>query len=348
MNAKVSFVVPTLNRGRYVVRAVDSCLAAKTIETDVEVVVLDSMSDDGSWELLNERFGDDPRVILAQNERGLGPTHSWLDGARLITGDYVTFLWSDDYVCKDFLRILLPPLLDGCVSAFGTGLIRDIDDNSPLPMLAGATKRIRGLDLLEHHLGLISGIDLPVSPAVALFTRAVFECWIVEVEDWCLRPGVYYKIMWRRAIGPDLMLFLAASTCATQQVSVHRRAVAQFSSHPGSITIASSRTPLRVGYWLAKWWAVRSLIADDTKSSIKCAAQLTLSGLLIYIRARSTATSGLDAVTLSEFKGEVDEAWKRLIKIAGPVHGVAVLAWSAGRLTWKAVVLRIGWSQKLV
>ncbi|MEG8053608.1 glycosyltransferase [Sphingomonas aerolata] len=48
---KVSFVVPTLNRGRYVVRAVDSCLAAATAAVDVEVVVLDSMSDDGSWDL---------------------------------------------------------------------------------------------------------------------------------------------------------------------------------------------------------------------------------------------------------------------------------------------------------
>ena len=101
----VSFIVPTINRGRYVVRAVESCLAAYTAEAgvDVEVIVLDSESDDGSWEALRSRFGSDSRVTLAQNRRGLGPTRSWLDGAKLARGDYMTFIWSDDYISPRFL-----------------------------------------------------------------------------------------------------------------------------------------------------------------------------------------------------------------------------------------------------
>ncbi|MEG8028204.1 glycosyltransferase [Sphingomonas aerolata] len=67
---KISFVVPTLNRGRYVVRAVDSCLAAATAAVDVEVVVLDSMSDDGSWDLLTERFAGIPASFSPRTSAG--------------------------------------------------------------------------------------------------------------------------------------------------------------------------------------------------------------------------------------------------------------------------------------
>src|SRR5258706_2641560 len=111
----ISFVIPTLNRARYVSRAVRSCLhaAEATPSLDVEVIVLDSQSDDGSWEQLQRTFGRDQRVRLAQNVRGLGPTRSWLDGARLVRGDLVTFIWSDDYVSPSFLAQLTPSLLSG-------------------------------------------------------------------------------------------------------------------------------------------------------------------------------------------------------------------------------------------
>ena len=45
----VSFVIPTLNRGKYVRRAVRSCLNNDDENVCVEVVVIDSSSNDGSF-----------------------------------------------------------------------------------------------------------------------------------------------------------------------------------------------------------------------------------------------------------------------------------------------------------
>jgi hypothetical protein len=285
----VSFVVPTLNRGSYVVRAVASCIAAETAELGalVEVIVLDSQSDDGSWEMLNDRFGQDDRVVLAQNKRGLGPTRSWLDGAKLVSGDYVTFLWSDDYVSPDFLSILLPPLLSGDDLAVGTGVIRDIDDDGPLPPAAGSL-RIRAVDFLSGHFGLVrfGPWPLPVSPAAALMSRRVFDGWISEVERWCRATPLRRDVMWRRAIGPDLMLLMSAGVLGGE-IQLFKSPVAQFSSHSGSITVSSSQWPLRAGYWLARFWALAAIADAGIPGPLyrAMAARCLAQGVMTALRA---------------------------------------------------------------
>lgn len=333
---KVSFVVPTLNRGRYVVRAVDSCLAAATAAVDVEVVVLDSMSDDGSWDLLTERFAGDPRVVLAQNKRGLGPTRSWLDGARLITGTYATFLWSDDYISPAFLDVLLPSLLEGCDLATGDGAVRDIDDDSPLPAVQDVVTMLDGDAFLGRHIGLLPGPSLPVSPAVALFSRALFDRWIAAVEAWCTIPGIRHDIMWRRAIGPDLMLFLAAGARPEQRVAVHRQIVAQFSAHAGSITVSSSSWPLRAGYWLAKWWAVQAAMERPRPTAVAASARLVVQGELLSRMARHGRTkTGVDPALVRAFDDSVAEARRSLFEAVGKRRSVSLIAGSAARLAWR-------------
>jgi glycosyltransferase involved in cell wall biosynthesis len=52
----VSFVIPTLNRGKYVLRAVRSCLKNDDENVCVEVVVIDSSSNDGSFEELQQLY----------------------------------------------------------------------------------------------------------------------------------------------------------------------------------------------------------------------------------------------------------------------------------------------------
>lgn len=329
----VSFVIPTLNRGRYVLRAVASCLATQTTDVAIEVIVLDSMSDDGSWEALNERFHSDPRVILKQNKRGLGPTRSWLDGAKLVTGEFVTFLWSDDYVSPQFLETLLPALQGGCDLATGDGSVRDIDDDSSLPAGADVMQKLDGDTFLLRHMGIVAGRQLPVSPAVALFTRAIFERWIAAIEDWCTRPGVRHDIMWKRAIGPDLMLFLGAGTSPGQRVAVSDRIVAQFSSHAGSITVSSSKWPLRVGYWLAKWWATETALAIPRPSGYAALARLVVQGLLLHRLAQYRNIAGVNSALVRSFGDEVASARELLFASRGSVRGRVMLAMSASRLT---------------
>ena len=95
----VSIIIPNFNYVQYVATAVDSALAQTY--PNVEVVVSDNCSTDGAWELLNARFGADPRVRLYQNERNIGMARNFDRLMELARGEFVLCLSSDDF--------LLPP-----------------------------------------------------------------------------------------------------------------------------------------------------------------------------------------------------------------------------------------------
>lgn len=294
----VSFVVPTLNRGRYVVRAVDSCLNADTESAgvDVEVIVLDSESDDGSWEALQQRFASDDRVTLAQNRRGLGPTKSWIDGARLARGDFVTFLWSDDFISPQFLTVLVPGLQSGAAVSVGRGLVRDLDDETQLPLspsVSGAF--VPAGDFLDGYFrrSRLEDEIRPVSPACCLFSREAFLVWINIAEAWCRETPLRRNLLWRRAIGPDLMLFFVAIGLTKGGVLVSPVVTAQFSHHPDSFSVAASFWSYETGYWLARVWYPCCNPPKDAASEsdfVLQAARVISYGLFLSLQSLSRGT----------------------------------------------------------
>ena len=88
----LSVVIPTWNRARLVREAVESALAQR--EGEVEVIVVDDASTDGTAELLEREFGDRVRVLRLEHRRGPGGARN--SGARVAHGEFVAFLDSDD------------------------------------------------------------------------------------------------------------------------------------------------------------------------------------------------------------------------------------------------------------
>ena len=107
----ISVLIPNYNYVKYVAAAVESALAQTY--PNLEVVVSDNCSTDGAWELLNERYGADPRVRLYQNARNIGMARNFDRLMELARGRYVMCLSSDDF--------LLPPHL----TRLETGFRRD-------------------------------------------------------------------------------------------------------------------------------------------------------------------------------------------------------------------------------
>jgi hypothetical protein len=327
----VSFIVPTLNRGRYVVRAVESCLRAEAGRTGVavEVVVIDSQSDDGSWELLVERFGSDPRVRLVQNQRGIGPTRSWLDGAKLVKGEFVTFVWSDDYILPRFLRILLPLLQDGSELAVGSGAVREFDEDGDLLVDLVQKDVDREVFLVGYFSGSKHRIRRPMSPTCAIFKRPCLDKWVQIVEVWCNSTSFHQQVMWQRAIGPDLLLYLIAANMSSKVPTVFED-VAQFSAHKGSITISSSKWLLQAGYWCARLWLIECGIEEQPVSSKVC-AEMAASALINGLRLAITipkVLSGMGSVgeTKRTVLVETLKLWRTVrIRAAVPAVIFAIL-----------------------
>src|SRR6056297_2960635 len=89
---RVSVIIPTYNRAKTLLRAIDSALA-QTID-DLEVVVVDDGSTDNTESVLAAY--DDPRVRPVIHETNQGANVARNTGLEHACGEYVAFLDSDD------------------------------------------------------------------------------------------------------------------------------------------------------------------------------------------------------------------------------------------------------------
>ena len=104
----VSICMPTLNARRFLEPRMDSILA-QTL-TDWELIVCDSVSDDGTWEYM-QRFRDDPRVRLFQIPRE-GLYAGWNECLRRATGQYIYVATADDTCQPELLETMVGALED--------------------------------------------------------------------------------------------------------------------------------------------------------------------------------------------------------------------------------------------
>jgi glycosyltransferase involved in cell wall biosynthesis len=89
----VSIIIPTYNRAHCLARAIDSALAQTHGELDV--IVIDDGSTDGTRALVHDTYGKDERVrYVHQENRGVSAARN--HGIRLVKGSYAALLDSDD------------------------------------------------------------------------------------------------------------------------------------------------------------------------------------------------------------------------------------------------------------
>jgi glycosyltransferase involved in cell wall biosynthesis len=104
----VTAIVPSYNYARSVCNAVDSLLA-QTFE-DLEIVVVENASTDGSRELLEGRFGQDPRVRLFLETEHLSMSGNFNRALRYARGRYVGLCAADDRWYPHHLATVVPAL----------------------------------------------------------------------------------------------------------------------------------------------------------------------------------------------------------------------------------------------
>jgi len=104
MSTLVSIIIPTYNYGAYLARAVESCLSQT--HRDVEIIVIDDGSTDNTRAVMR-RFLDRVTYVYQEN-RGVSAARNV--GLEMASGDFITFLDSDDYLVDDALATRLDAL----------------------------------------------------------------------------------------------------------------------------------------------------------------------------------------------------------------------------------------------
>ena len=101
--AKVSVVVPVYNVEQYLEEALRS-LVRQTLH-DIEIVVVNDGSTDGSLEIIRRFMENDSRIVLIDKENG-GYGKAMNIGLDRATGEYIGILEPDDYVPLDMYEDL--------------------------------------------------------------------------------------------------------------------------------------------------------------------------------------------------------------------------------------------------
>ncbi|WP_261021751.1 glycosyltransferase [Streptococcus mitis] len=103
MTEKITVIVPVYNVENYLNKCLDS-LIDQTYK-NLEIIVINDGSTDNSGEICQEYAQKDNRIVYIEKENG-GQSEARNMGLDRMTGSYVTFVDSDDWIELDYVEIL--------------------------------------------------------------------------------------------------------------------------------------------------------------------------------------------------------------------------------------------------
>lgn len=99
---KVSVIIPTYNRAKFIAKAVRSVQSQNY--DNIEILIVDDGSDDHTQAVIVALQKEMPNIIYCHNEKSKGPSGARNTGISKATGDYITFLDSDDIWLNNHLN----------------------------------------------------------------------------------------------------------------------------------------------------------------------------------------------------------------------------------------------------
>ncbi|MCT9867987.1 glycosyltransferase family 2 protein [Paenarthrobacter aurescens] len=170
-HASVSVVVPCYNYGRYLPDAVASALTQDGV--DVEVIVVDDASTDGSAAVAWRLAAGDPRISVVLHESNQGHIATYNDGLSRARGRYVTLLSADDLLAPGALARAAALMEANPEVGMVYGLPRDFTDQPPQTATRGRSSWTVWGGKSWITLACARGRNFILSPEVVMRTEAV-------------------------------------------------------------------------------------------------------------------------------------------------------------------------------
>ncbi|KPQ39980.1 MAG: putative O-linked N-acetylglucosamine transferase, SPINDLY family [Phormidium sp. OSCR] len=226
----VTLLVPVYNRKHLIGECLDSAL--RQTMPNLEVVITDNASTDGTWEICQNYAKRDSRIRLFRNDTNLGPVKNWMRGLEEARGQYAKFLYSDDLISPTFLEKTLPYLQnDPEIGFVYTGAeVGSAPGQGKIYYIRGEQPSIFSTqDYITHSL-YYQGHVMPNSPGASLFRlKDLKENVLLEV------PSPTIHDFPDHAMGTDVLLYLL--TCHRYPKVAHiPECLAFFRAHSGSVT----------------------------------------------------------------------------------------------------------------
>lgn len=104
MRPIVSIVIPIYNVEKYIKKCVDSVI--NQTYKELEIILVNDGSPDNCGEIANQYKEEDPRIKVIHKKNG-GLSDARNAGLEVVTGEYLCFIDSDDYIEFDAVEVLL-------------------------------------------------------------------------------------------------------------------------------------------------------------------------------------------------------------------------------------------------
>jgi glycosyltransferase involved in cell wall biosynthesis len=152
-----SIIIPTYNRKHCIANSISSVIS-QTFK-DVEIIVIDDASSDGTVDLINDFISGNNSIKYLRLEKNSGTNIAKNEGARIANGEYLVFLDSDDCLINNnslfqinskLAEFNFPSLeMFSCIDLDGKSLSNN-------PLFEGV------LDFSSYFKGFIVGEYLPI------------------------------------------------------------------------------------------------------------------------------------------------------------------------------------------
>ena len=112
---KVSIIIPIYNAENHL----DKCISSAVSQTyrDLEIILVNDGSTDGSEKICRSFAEKDPRIMLI-NQENAGVSAARNAGLEACTGDLITFIDSDDHVYEDYVEYM-----KGLMDRYGSDIV---------------------------------------------------------------------------------------------------------------------------------------------------------------------------------------------------------------------------------
>ena len=98
----VSIIITAYNYGRYIERALRSCLDQSIPKIQYEIIIVNDCSTDNTVAIL-DNYQNDARIYHLEKNVGLSAARNF--GVRKAKGQYVVFLDADDYLHRETIQV---------------------------------------------------------------------------------------------------------------------------------------------------------------------------------------------------------------------------------------------------
>ena len=212
---KISIIIPMYNSFHMMGR----CLGVMEKQTaaEIELIIVDDCSKDDSFEKAQEYAAASKLDIkVVKNDRNGGPGYSRNHGLEYVTGDYVTFIDSDDYLADNFSEAIAP-LLDIDVDCVIFDYL-NVDEKG---------------NTISHGKSIGTRTVIPgyMDPKFAFVYTYGSTCGKIYKSELVLKHGVKFGELFRS----EDMLFTKCALAFVQSVYYSNQELYMYVQHSGSL-----------------------------------------------------------------------------------------------------------------